>query len=177
MTEKASKYTGPAMFFHWIIFVLIAENIILHPETGDLPPEAIADTVSFHMGVGLIILVLMIARLAWRLTHPVPALPSEMPGWQQFAAKAVQWGLYGAVFFMVIVGVGIAAVAPYGADAFGFVPLNWIAPANEGLHHTLEEIHEALRFVIILLFLVHAGAAIYHAVAKRDGVFSSMLPW
>ncbi len=174
---RSTKYADIAMIFHWAVFLLIANNIILYPEIGDISMDLAADAMTVHMGIGLTILVLMIARLVWRLTHPVPALPKEMPAWQQRAAHAVQWGLYAAIFVMVALGIAAAAFAPYAADAFGFIPLSWMAPENENIYEFFVGLHDIVKFVILALFAVHVGAALYHGVFKKDGVFRSMLPW
>ncbi len=174
---RSTKFTPLAMFFHWAVFLLITYNILQHPELEDFPPALAADTMTVHMGVGLSILILMIARLYWRMTHPAPDLPDDMPRWQQRTAHFVQWGLYLAIFAMVFLGIAAAAFAPYEASAFGIVPLSWMAPANEHIHEIIVELHEAVNKIILLLFLIHVLAAGYHAIAKKDGVLRSMLPW
>ncbi len=171
------KYTAPTIFFHWAVAALVIYNILLSPELEDVPPETAADTMALHMGVGFTILVLMIARLYWRLTHPAPALPEAMPPWQARVARGTHWALYAAVFAMVTLGLVAAAFAPYASAAFGLIPLDWFSPGNKDVYELMAGAHGVIAWAIIALFALHVGAALYHSIFKRDGVLRSMLPW
>ncbi len=175
--NQPAKYSVVAIVIHWVVAALVLYNVFLPPKVEDAPEEAVAGMMQLHMGIGLTILAFMLVRLYWRLTHPVPALPAGTPIWQVRAAKAVQWSLYAAVFAMVFLGITSAAFAPYEADAFGVVPLSWLAANNVETHEFFVGIHEAMNRVIIGLFVLHSAAALYHLTVKRDGVFRSMLPW
>jgi len=171
------KYTGLAMFFHWAVALGIIYNILLHPEMEDLPIEMAADALNIHTGVGLSLLILMIGRIWWRIKNPTPPLPDTMKPWEKVLAHAVQYGLYGLICLMLIMGLLSAAFASYAPAAFGIIPLDWFAPGNEGLQDFFASTHHRIAPVIAGLVVLHTLAAIYHALAKRDGVMRSMLPW
>ena len=56
-----------------------------------------------HRSIGTILLPLMLVRLIYRLTHPAPPLPADVPAIQQFAAHATHWALYG---FLIAQAIG-----------------------------------------------------------------------
>ncbi len=175
--SQPAKYALTAIVIHWVVAALVLYNVFLPPKVEEAPEELVGGMMQFHMGIGLTILALMLLRLYWRLTHPAPELPADLPLWQKRAAKAVQWGLYAAVFAMVFLGVTSAAFAPYEAMGFGVIPLSWLAANNVDTHEFFVGLHEAMNKVIITLFVLHSAAALYHLAVKRDGVFRSMLPW
>ena len=49
--------------------------------------------MTFHISFGITILLLIVLRLVWRLTHPV-APESSLPPWQRLSSEAVHWLLY-----------------------------------------------------------------------------------
>src|SRR5260221_11136789 len=80
MTDR-SQYGTTAKVFHWLIVALLLVQYLigwLMPDIhrGMKPGVAMA----FHVSIGTTILVLIVLRLAWRLTHPIPpqrSLPSR----------------------------------------------------------------------------------------------------
>ena len=52
-----------------------------------------------HKGLGPVVLVVVLLRLAWRAFNPPPPLPADVPPLQQRAAAAVHARLY--VFLLV----------------------------------------------------------------------------
>lgn len=171
------KYSPVAMALHWALVILVLYQIFLHPELHEIPRDAIPDAMSIHASVGLTILALVIIRIIWRLTHTAPALPDEMPEWQKRASKIVQWALDAVLIAMTLVGLTAIAMASYRAMGFGMIPLNFLSGADHDTHEAFVEVHEAINKVIIGLFLIHAGAALYHSFVKKDGVLRTMLPW
>ena len=94
-------YGTPAKIFHWLIVALLA---VQYP-IGWLMPDLHRDMtpgagMTFHVSIGLTILVLTALRLFWRLTHPV-APESSLPAWQRLSSEAVHWLLYVLVLDVV----------------------------------------------------------------------------
>jgi cytochrome b561 len=69
---------------------------------------------SAHASIGILILLLGLARLLWRLGNPPPALPQAVPRWQGFVSHAAHGALY--ALMVVIPVTGLLAVVPYGAE-------------------------------------------------------------
>jgi cytochrome b561 len=76
-------YNRIAISLHWLTFVLIACGFALAVYMVDLPPSPQKlKYFSWHKWIGVTVFMFALARLAWRLTHPVPALPAILPAWQ-----------------------------------------------------------------------------------------------
>ena len=84
MTDRL-QYGATAKMFHWLIVVLLIAQYLIGWLMPDLhrgmKPGA---GMTFHISFGMTILVLIVLRLAWRLTHPV-APESSLPPWQRLA--------------------------------------------------------------------------------------------
>ena len=91
------QYGPTAKVFHWLIVALLLVQYSigwLMPDIhrGDKPGAA----MTFHVSVGLTVLVLIVLRFAWRLGHPVSP-ESSLPPWQRLSSEAVHWLLYALV--------------------------------------------------------------------------------
>jgi cytochrome b561 len=76
------KYGATAKAFHWIIVALIAVQLPL----GWLMPDirrgmSPGSAMSLHISAGITILVLIVLRFLWRLTHPVALHSCRKGSW------------------------------------------------------------------------------------------------
>src|SRR6478736_7865420 len=83
-----------AKILHWLIFLLLAAQYAI----GSIMPHIGRKTVnegwvSWHFSVGAAILFFIVLRLAWRLLHPVPLLPTMAP-WERPVSRLTHWALY-----------------------------------------------------------------------------------
>ena len=94
------RYSTGAVLLHWAIALALAFQLAL----GFSMPKDERGFALFqlHKSVGITILLLTLARLAWRLTHhPPPAVES---GFNGFLAKAVHTLLYVFMVGMPLTG-------------------------------------------------------------------------
>ena len=112
MSNARVEYDGVAKTLHWIIAVLVTLLATLGGTMEDMPLAEKTETVMGHSGLGTIILVLMLVRLAWRMTHEPPP-PVDMPGWQLKASTFVHWAFYGLVLLQPVFGIAQAAFIDY----------------------------------------------------------------
>lgn len=130
---------------------------------------------NLHKNIGLIIFMLAIARLVWRLKHPVPYLPRDLPEWQVKAARATHWTLYFLLFAMPITGFLYTALSGYPVPLFMAVDLAGLVPENKPLAGTFKFAHLSLQWLLYLTVAVHVGAAFQHFLLRRDWVVPRML--
>jgi cytochrome b561 len=74
---------------HWLIALLMLGLLGLGFYMHDLPlsPQKL-QLYAWHKWAGVTVFLLVILRMAWRVTHQPPPLPAGMPRWQQWAAQA-----------------------------------------------------------------------------------------
>lgn len=173
--NSSQSYSGVAKLLHWAIVILIGLLLYAGWTVEDLPKEERLGVMQTHAGLGLTVLVLMASRLLWRIGHPVPGLPADMPRWQVVASKATHHGLYFFVILQPLLGLAITTTSKFNLKAFGVLGLQ-IAP-NETVHKIGETLHGINAWVIAALIALHVAAALYHHFVRRDGVLKRMLPF
>jgi cytochrome b561 len=130
----------------------------------------------WHKSVGMLILVLMLARLAWRLANRTPALPPDTPVWERYAAHASHGLLYALAIALPISGWVINSAAAVPFSVFWLVPLPAIVAPDEHLEDLAKLAHLWLIVALSLLVVVHIGAALRHHLMKGNDVLIRMLP-
>lgn len=178
MPPAPPVYKPVARALHWLTALLIIATI---PAGTTMVQEGLSRPLQdslfiFHKNVGVILLLLVLARLAYRAANPPPPLPDSVPPLQQTIAHATHVLLYALLLTMAVSGFVRVAAGGFpieGLDALGIPKL---VPKSEGLANTAQAIHFWVRYPLIVLILAHVGAAAMHGIVKRDGVFSRMWP-
>jgi cytochrome b561 len=167
------KFSPVARVFHWLMAALIGAQLFMGVGMAGSTSPRYASLLGWHKPVGLAILVLALLRLAYRLRHTPPPLPSDLPSVQKLAAQWSHYALYALMLLMPLIGWAMLSAAPYPILVGG-----WHVPAllhpDPVLYAGLRQMHGVLGYAFYLLVLVHLGAALMHALIRRDGVFQSM---
>lgn len=159
--------------FHWLTVALVALMFALILTAEQLGPgESGAALVDLHRSVGLTLLVVVLARLAWRLAHPLP--PTERPAWERLLAGGVQAALYVCVIAMPLLGWAASEAAGDTIRLYGIATLPGILPMDEDLSDQLFTLHGWVAIVLLCLIGLHAAGALRHRFVLRDGVFERM---
>ena len=169
------NYDLVARSFHWLIFLLLAAQYAV----GSIMPHIGRKTlnegwVNWHLSIGAAILFVIVLRLAWRLTHPVPLLP-EMAPFERLLAKFAHFMLYALVLAMTLLGWAAANARGWDVKLFGVVTLPALAPNGSRWGHEAGDIHNILVYVLLGFIVLHVAAALYHYFILRDRVMQRML--
>jgi cytochrome b561 len=174
--EPPAAYTGVAIALHWIIAAVIFCTFVLGLYMSALPVSPIKLRLySYHKWIGVTIFMLVLIRVAWRLTHRPPPLPS-MPAWQHAAASASHGLLYLLTLAVPLVGWLFSSASGFQTVYFGLVPL----PDLIGKHRETAELFKAahwyLNLTMLTVVVLHVVAALKHHYVDRDHVLARMLP-
>ena len=154
-----TEYKKIQKILHWGIAVLLLAQFVFHEAISDAW-HAIEDgffvapspLVMAHVGGGLLILVLVLFRLYARHKHGTPPLPEDEPLHLKWAAKITHFALYALMILLPITGA---------AAWFGGV-------------YEAAEIHEILKFALIVTFLAHIGGFVYQQFIAKTGIWKRM---
>ena len=169
-------YGTTAKTFHWLIVALLA---VQYP-IGWLMPDLHRNQqpgapMTFHVSFGITILILIVLRFAWRLTHPV-APESTLPPWQRLSSGLVHWLLYALVLGTTVTGWLFASFRGWSLSYFYLAPLPMLAADNAAAGKAIDGLHQAMELALIVTIGIHVAAAIAHVWIYRDRVMQRMLP-
>jgi len=159
---------------HWGMALLILAMLFMGIGMVSTVAPAYPVLLALHREVGVALLVLVIVRLAIRLTTGTPPLPDDLPRWQIRAAQGSHAMLYLAMTTMPLIGWAMLSAGGYPVQVAGAVILPPILPGNIQLYSLLRGAHAAVACAFFALILAHMSAALVHALVRRDGIFASM---
>ncbi|MEA3037285.1 MAG: hypothetical protein QOH04_3076 [Sphingomonadales bacterium] len=175
--EEAARYTRVAIWLHWIIAALIVANLTIGLIHDDLDKAIRGPLMNFHRATGLTILVLTLARLAWRLTHRPPPYDPIMKPWERALAHLTQGLFYLLLLVLPLTGWLLTSTGKnslirwYGL--FTVPPL----PAPKGTHALWSQSHEILGYAMLVLLLLHVAGALKHHFEGHKQLIGRMAPW
>ncbi len=164
------RYSNATVTFHWITVALVLTQAYLG-FTFALSDEGPARDAVFvwHKTLGMIILLLTLARVAYRLKNPPPPFPPELPAWERFAAVWNHRLFYTLLIAMPI--VGFIAVSGFASGPTtpiaGGIQVPVIPGVSRDTGELAGEVHEIAAFLLVALILVHIAAALKHQFVDR----------
>ena len=172
----ALSYDRVGKTFHWAVVVLVTFQFI----TALLLPHIKLDTpldttINLHFNVGLLILVVMAARLAHRWKRPVRVAPDTAPGWEQALALATHRLFYAILLIGPFLGWAAASAHGVAVKLLGLAALPPLAPRKAAWGFVAGDIHGYAMWTLLALIGVHAAAALYHHLVRHDNVLRRML--
>ena len=175
--EVTLGYTPVAKVLHWLIAVLLFGLLALGFYMHDLPlsPQKL-QLYSWHKWAGVSAFLLVIVRLAWRVTHRPPALPAGMSKLMRFAAHAGHLALYGFMFAIPLSGWLMSSAKGFQTVWFGVLPLPDLLDKNKELGDLLQTVHSILNWLFVAAVAGHIGAALKHHFIDKDDILTRMLP-
>ena len=169
MDAQNQGYGAVARALHW----LMAALMILQWFSGE--ESKTFGGMSFHFSLGLTLMLLVLIRLGWRVTHPVPALPSSAPAWERTVARLMHLSWYLLMLALPLSGILYRQFRGKTTSWFGLADLPaWLSPDKYWAHQS-EDIHKILGTVFLVLLTLHVVAALKHHFIDRDGVLRGML--
>ncbi|MCC5015998.1 MULTISPECIES: cytochrome b [unclassified Legionella] len=177
MKRQVVNYSSGSKFIHWFVALIVICMLAGSFFLGDLPEHYQPSAYMLHKSFGLTILFLMIIRLFWIAYRGKPALPASVPAWQKFLAHSVQYSLYFFVILMPLSGWIMSVAANRIPSYFTLfkVPFPGVVP-NEAVAELMEQVHNTIAWIIIVLLVIHTAGAIKHHFIDKDDVLRRMLP-
>jgi cytochrome b561 len=173
--DEGKNYDNVAITLHWLTALLVFLQFALG-QTWDwfARPTRHLMVVS-HMSFGIILTVVVLARVLWRFVfrRHVAALET---GFVRIASVTVHYVLYVLLATETVLGF---LSRWEGKEAMSFFGLQIPPPfsgSGQGVAHKLQDIHNWVGWTIIILALGHALAALYHHYFLKDRVLERMLP-
>ena len=172
-TMVPRRFTKPQRVLHWLMAVCILAMLFIGVGMLSTVSQRYLTLVSIHKPLGLAILCLVVVRIVVRLRYGTPPLPADLPEPMKLAAHLSHYAFYALMLAMPLIGWGMLSAAAYPVKVLGLT-LPPILPQSAALHSLLWTAHRTLAFAFFALVLLHLGAALFHKLIRRDGVFETM---
>lgn len=175
-------YGGTTKLLHWLMVGLFAfqyaaaQIMTATAPSGEALGLTSSDWFNWHKSIGLVALVIAVARIANRRIGELPPwAPVLSEGERAFIHRAEQV-LYAAMIVMPISGLVYVMAGGYGVLMFG----RWTLPNPIGaiawLAVTAKWIHIGCGWVLLGAIAGHVGLVLRHQLVLKDGLLRRMLP-
>ena len=174
MTDRL-QYGTTAKLLHWLVVALLLVQYLigwLMPDIHRGPPGT---PMILHISFGIVILLLIVLRLAWRIAHPVVPESSLRP-WQRVGSEAMHWLLYVLVLATTISGWLFASFRGWSISFFFLTPLPMLSSENLPAIRVINHWHQKFEWTLLILIGLHVLAALSHLLIYRNRVMHRMLP-
>lgn len=174
------RYGTVAIALHWAMAALLLVLTAMGLYMVRLP-EAGFDTVKItvilvHKALGMLALLAVLLRLAWRLRSRLPQLADGLPMWQQVAARLAHLVFYALMVALPLTGWLMSSAGGYPVPIFHFFNMPDLVGVNEWMFRVYIAVHRWLAYALVVLSVLHAAAAWHHHVGLRDDTLRRMLP-
>ena len=173
-------YSRTARVLHWTTVVLVLIQVpvglyMVYRGSSLKLWDGLTNTLySTHKLVGIIILLVVLSRLAYRLTRGAPPPEPTIERWHRIVSALNHWGLYALLVATPILGyIGISRFP--ALSIFG-VPLPGVVAPDKAAAQAVFAVHGLLAITLVLLIALHVGAALYHYLIRKDNVLGRMIP-
>lgn len=170
-------YGTGARLFHWVIALMVVVQIPVGIAMTSEPLVGVGGPLFIlHKGMGSVLLVLVVGRVLWRVTHPPPPFPDFMPRLEQRIAGSAHIVIY--ILLLVMAVSGYVRTIGDGfpielLDALGIPPL---IPLMPDVARIMLVVHQFAVIVLIGLVAVHISAVLRHQLIDRNPVLARMWP-
>src|SRR5690606_31196041 len=172
--NSSSHYGSISKILHWLLFILMAGLVVSGLAAEEFGEDLEKVVMGLHIAAGAVVLLLVLIRLLWRATNPVPALPATAQPWENLLARLTHFALYVLMLAQPLSGVLMMQFKGYPIDVFGLFSIPPLVAKDKATGHLFEEMHEVLWILLALLVALHVAAALYHHFIRNDDVLRRM---
>ena len=171
------KYTVTARAFHWIsaIMVFALFGLGVWMRTLDYYHPWYQPAPDLHKSAGILLVVLILARLVYRLYQRPPAPLTTHKPWEVKLAHATHFLLYGALAVIFVSGYLIATSEGRGIMVFDLFSVPALIEPFTDQEDIAGEIHEWVAYGLMGLVGLHIIGALKHKFIDKDDTVKRML--
>ena len=180
--NTSARYGIVTKTLHWVVFVLFANqylSALLMTSIGR--DERVLGfsqgaLYNWHKSVGIMLLVIVLARCAWRRLTPLPDWAPGLAPYEQRFIHSIERLLYLGMLLMPISGYLFVMAGGYGILLFGYWPLPDFIGEHRWLAWTSQLVHRVAAYVVVATLTLHVAVVLKHQLVDRDGLLWRMLP-
>jgi cytochrome b561 len=166
-----------AVVLHWLVAVVVVGLFALGLWMVELTyyDAWYRRSTDIHKGIGILLFLVVLARLGWRLVNPRPVPEPTHSRLERVAAAVTHVLFYVLLFAVTTAGYLISTADGRAVDVFGLFRVPATIAGLPGQADIAGDVHLALAIALIALAGVHALAALKHHFIDRDRTLLRML--
>lgn len=170
-------YPRPLRLIHWTIAILVTCQLALAVVLTQLRSLSYGQLVlSLHRELGLVILLLVVARLVLSRWHKAPSYNStSLPTWQMRTASVVHIAFHALLVAQPIVGMLVAWGRGDTVSLLGLAAIAAPLEISDTVREQLMSVHVVVAVLLFSLVVLHVGAVVFNRVVRRVSVIDRML--
>ena len=168
--STSTQYGSVAIAIHWASALAVILAFAAGFSVANLaPPDRQGPILIVHITLGLIVFVLTLLRIVWWLVADKrPPLPADEPRLQQIAARTVHYAFYAILLLMATSGIMTLLLS----GALPTILSGGPVPDFSALIPRVA--HGVMSKILLLLFVGHVGAALWHQFVRHDHLLARM---
>ena len=175
--QGRDRYPSALRWLHWLVVMLLIAQFAIawtmpDVKRGTLP----TGLISWHLSVGILIWLVMAARLCVRAASAVPQEPTDLPPALSILARGTHYTLYALLLVLPVLGYINASGRGWNVRLFGIGPLPQLASPHAHWAMAMGDVHKTAALVLLAVVALHVSGALYHALVLRDGTLRRILP-
>jgi cytochrome b561 len=168
-----ARYPMRTRILHWLTALLVFSMLLI----GFVMVNSLGSYATLrgiHMTLGVTVLVIVVVRVANRLTHRAPKLPDTVGWLEHKLVVGSELTLYALLLAQPLVGWAMVSAGGQPVVVFGALHLPRIAPFDADLYFILRQTHSLVAYVLVAVIAAHVSAVLLHTLTLRDGMLSRM---
>jgi len=175
MTQITRRYNPIIIGLHWFMLALLIAVYFTMEIHGYLPKGSAERkfVTSLHFMLGMSVLLLVVIRLAVRVSSSTPAIEPAPKPIENLLAKVMHVTLYVFMIAMPIAGWLVFSAEGNSVPFFG-LEIPPIMGKDHALGEKIEDLHKLGGTIGYFLIALHALAGLFHHYVKKDNTLLRM---
>lgn len=170
-------YGTVARLFHWVIALMVVVQIPTGIAMTSEPLTDVADPLFIlHKGLGSVLLLMVVGRVLWRVTHLPPPFPDFMPNLERRIAGATHRVIYLLLLVMAVSGYVRTVGDGFPIELLDVLGIPPLIPRMPEIARFMLVVHQFAVIALIGFVVVHISAVLRHALIDRNPVLARMWP-
>jgi cytochrome b561 len=175
LRNSEQGYGWPAILIHWLMAIAIFGlfGLGLYMTSLGYYDAWYQRGPYIHQSIGMLMLMLLAVRFAWRLANTRPQLLGR--AWERLVAITVHRTHYLLMLLVMVSGYLIPTAEGKGFEVFGWFTVPALLTLESHQVDLVGAFHLYSAWALVLLAGLHAAAALKHHFIDRDATLRRML--
>ncbi|MCU7852751.1 MAG: cytochrome b [Candidatus Thiodiazotropha sp. (ex Monitilora ramsayi)] len=175
LKNTENGYGVIAKGFHWLLFFMLTFSVVAGNFLSSMPKGTEKlQSAGMHKSFGVILLLLILLRFAWKLINTTPRPPEGSTVIENLLAQGMHWALYALMFAQPLSGILMSQTAGYPVSVFGLFELPVLIDKNPSSAELFRNGHGVIWILLAVAVAGHVAAALFHHFIKKDDVLKSI---